>query len=513
MIEAPVLLSRPEPVAPPAPDPTPRLRRAVHLVRQVLLVLPAVALTLAVGVIGIGDRSLWMDEYATWYASTLSAADLLRLLNHIDAVLAPYYLFMHGWIELFGDSSTSLRVPSLLAMAVAAALITLIGRRMFDAGVGVTAGMLFAALPAVSRYGQEARPYAFAIAAAVLATLLLLRALDDPTWRRWGLYALCVTAVGLIHLVAMTVILAHIVVMWRAMRGRTDFRLLRWFAALGGAITAVLPLAAKGSQESGAINWIKADGKAVRQLPQVVFGSPTVAALVIGVALLAAALLWFTANRSTVTLLVGWAVLPPVFCYLTFPLLHFFLHRYLLFTLPAWVLLAAAAGFSVARLRWSSPPAWLSFAGAILVVLTVLYVGVPGQNAVRRDPVIGEPDFRGAAALVSAQMEPGDGITFSTAVRNGRRSFAYELRGKPQPKDVFVARSSQELGLYGVAECREPGVCLGDTQRLWLVTADPRGDPYTGMPAPIAALLRLEFTRTEVKKLDHVRVFLLTRTP
>jgi mannosyltransferase len=499
--------------APPAapPDVARRSRVAAH---RVVLMLPPMVLTLAIAVVGIDDRSLWNDEYATWYASSLSIADLLPLMSHIDAVISPYYLFMHVWTGLFGDSLVSLRLPSLVCMALASGVITLIGRRLFDPVAGIGAGLLFGCLPAVSRYGEEARPYAFAIAAAALATLLLLRALDEPSWTRWACYGCCLTLVGLAHFVALTIMFAHGVVVWLALRTRSDFRLLRWSAAVAGTVTVVLPLAAKGSEESSAIDWIKADGRVLRQLPAAVFGSSVVAAIVVGAAAVSVAALWLSSDRRAMTVLVTWAVVPPVFCYLTFPVLHLFLHRYLLFTLPAWTLLAAAAPGNLLRsLRWR-PPGWITLPGMLIIVGAVGYLGLPGQVAARRSPVNGEPDFRAAAVVVTAGLRPGDGIAYTGTFRNGRRAFSYEMRAVvPKPRDVFLARTSQELGSYGVAECRQPAICVGDTRRIWLITTnDASADPYTGAPAPIAALLRWEFARSEVRRLSHVRVFLLTRT-
>jgi mannosyltransferase len=506
-----------------SPSPmAPRLRSAAG---TLLITLPPALLTLVMTVVGIGTRSLWNDEYATWYAATLSFADLKRLVANVDAVVAPYYLLMHGWVAVIGESATSLRMPSALAMAAAAGLIALIGRRLFDAGVGLTAGLLFAGLPAVCRYGQEARPYSFAIALAALATLMLLRAVEQPTWRRWILYGLCLIGAALVHIVTLSILLAHALYMWHAFRSRGDFRLLRWIAGAVIAVTGALPLAAKGHDQASAIDWIQLNGTAIAQLPERIFGSALVAAVVAGAAALAAVLLW-TRHRNSVLLLLAWAVFPPLFCLVTFPVLHLFLHRYLLFTLPAWALLAAALGFSLIRplgVASGFPPrvgsagrrrstVALSLAG-LLVVAAVFYVGVPGQEAARHSPVVGEPDFRGAARSVEAREEPGDAIAFAGAGRNGRRAFGYETRlTRVKPTDILVARTSEQIGQFGTLECADPGRCVGNTRRIWLITATENyEDPLTGMTETIQAYLNSAFTFTEIQSFEHARLFLLNR--
>jgi len=514
----------------PASPPVPLARRLRSAAGTLLLVLPPALLTLVMTVVGIGTRSLWNDEYATWYAATLSFGDLVRLIGNVDAVVAPYYLLMHGWIGLFGESAASLRMPSALAMAAAAGLVALLGRRLFDVGAGLSAGLLFAGLPAVSRYGQEARPYSFAIALAALATLMLLQAARRPTWRRWILYGGCLFIASLLHIVTLSILLPHALYMWQTFRSRGDFRLLRWIAGVLLAVTGALPLVAKGRHQASAIDWIQLNSTTIEQLPGRLFGSGAVAAVVAGAAVVAAVLLWTRApgtsphpaeqppdgarrDRGPVVLLLAWALFPPLFCLVTFPVLHLFLHRYLLFTLPAWVLLAAALGFSLIRSAGQRRSTIaLSLAG-LLVVAAVFYAGVAGQEAARHSPVVGEPDFRGAASSIIARQQPGDGIAFAGAGRNGRRAFSYETRLiRVQPTDLLVARTAQQIGQFGTLECADPGRCVGDTQRIWLITATENyEDPLIGMTDTIQAYLNTAFSFTEIQSFEHARLFLLTR--
>ncbi|MCM0678632.1 glycosyltransferase family 39 protein, partial [Micromonospora phytophila] len=183
-------------------------------------VAPALA-TLAVGLFGLGHAQPWRDELATWSAATRPVGDLIRLTGTVDAATGPYYLLLHGWVTIFGDSATALRLPSALAMATAAGLTAVLGRRLLGARAGLLAGLLLAVLPGTSRYAQEARPYALASSLAVLAALLLVRALDRPTWPRWAGYAAAVAGLGLAHLLALTLLAAHAVVVLLAWwRGR-----------------------------------------------------------------------------------------------------------------------------------------------------------------------------------------------------------------------------------------------------------------------------------------------------
>jgi mannosyltransferase len=127
--------------------------------------------------------------------------------------------------------------------------------------------------------------------------------------------------------------------------------------------------------------------------------------------------------------------------------------------------------------------------------------------------VVGEPDFRGAARSVEARQRPGDAIAFAGAGRNGRRAFSYETRlARTRPADVLVSRTSQQIGQFGTPECADPGRCVGNTQRIWLITAtEDYEDPVTGMTETIQAYLNTAFSFTEIQSFEHARLFLLTR--
>lgn len=286
---------------------------------------------------GLGERQLWRDEHATWWASTISWHDLGRLIGSIDVVIAPYYAVMHLWIDVAGDSAAMLRLPEALAMAVSAGLVGLLGRRMFAVRTGVLAGLLFAVVPMITRYGQEARPYAFATMFALLATLWLIRALERPSLRHWTLYGLAVAATGFSHLVAMAVLAGHVWLVFLAKKRGDRIAHYAFGAAMLG-LSITFPMVAQGTGQSGQIAWNVTTTKDLTQFPDTLFGSWITGGAVMALGVVGLLL----AGRYSV-LLAAWAILPPVLTFVTANQLHLFLPRYLLFTIPAWTLLVAAA--------------------------------------------------------------------------------------------------------------------------------------------------------------------------
>lgn len=145
------------------------------------MLVPVLAMFL-IGMWRIDRPSFWRDESVTVLVSGQSPADIVGYVRNTDAVHGAYYLLMHLITE-FGQSELIARLPSVLAAALAAGGITVIGRRLVSARAGLLAGLIFGLLPVVSRYAQEARSYSIVSAVAVLATYLLLSALATTTGR------------------------------------------------------------------------------------------------------------------------------------------------------------------------------------------------------------------------------------------------------------------------------------------------------------------------------------------
>ncbi|MGY0005807.1 glycosyltransferase family 39 protein [Micromonospora sp. I033] len=535
-------------MTPPA-EPTPHGRRDWPVWAVPGLV------TLAVTLAGIGHAQPWRDELATWSAATRPVPDLVRLAGTIDAATGPYYLLMHGWTALAGTSPTALRLPSALAMAGAAAITARLGARLAGARAGLLAGLLLAVLPATSRYGQEARPYTLATLFAVLATLLLVGALRRPTWRRWAWYALAVAALGPSHLIALTLLAAHaLVVLLAAARaagvepspdapgprprigppgpppsigalgpppsigapeaapgagareatqrtgGKGRGLLWRWLVALLPAAVLVAPLVlvARG-QRGRQLDWVRlvrVDDLAA--LPGGLAQSGVVGGLLLGLAALGAARL---GRRA---LLPGAAVLLPVLLlFAAGTAVPLWVTRYLIFTVPFACLLAGAA---LADVR---------LAPALAVVTLAGLLGLPDQAALRRThewPRTAPVDYAGVARVVADHQRPGDAVVYSP-----RDSWlfpdlglAYHL-GARRPHDVLVVRDQRQRADLWAAECDRPAECLAGVDRVWLVVTGRRADPLAAVPGAKGDALRDAFTVRQVWPRPGLTVALLTR--
>ncbi|MFF0369579.1 glycosyltransferase family 39 protein [Micromonospora sp. NPDC005087] len=480
--------------------------------------LPPAVLTLAVTGAGLGSAQLWRDELATWSAATRSPGDLVRLAGTIDAATGPYYLLLHGWLAIVGDSTVALRAPAALAMTVAAGLLAVLGAQLADRRTGLFAGLLFALLPGTSRYGQEARPYALATALAVLATLLLVSALRRPGWARWGGYAAAVAALGLTHLIALTLLAAHALVVlvtwWRGSAvagvaesdgtgevGRPDRRVWRWVVAVVPAALLVSPLLLKaGTQRSRQLDWVaSARLDDLSALPGGVAQSSVVGGLLVGIAALGAARL---GRRALLP--VSAVLLPVLLLFAAGTVVPLWVPRYLVFVVPFACLLAGAA------LAGVSAPA------ALAVVVLAGLLGLPDQAALRRThewPRSAPVDYAGAARVIADGQRPGDAVVYSPRDSWLFLDLGVEYHLGNPPRDVLVAEDEVRRGDLWAAECPRPARCLAGTPRVWLVVAGRHAEPLATVPGAKGDALRADFTIARVWQRPGLTVALLTSRP
>ncbi|WP_052434743.1 glycosyltransferase family 39 protein [Streptacidiphilus melanogenes] len=451
-------------------------------------------MALLLGFRHLGRPLLWRDELATWSATSRSLGQLWGLLGNVDAVSGAYYVFLHGWTAVFGDSAVALRTPSVLAVGLTAGLTAALGKRLFGARAGLWAGLLFALVPAVLRYAQEARSYGMVTAAAVLATWQLVRILDcKPDWSRrrmrleWLGYAGALVLTGLLHLVALAVLTSHLWLV-RTRRRRAWRGLL---AATVLALALLAPLLLAGRAESGRqISWIQRPNLLAfpGMIHDLTFAWP------VSIALLVLALVACTTRDGLRYLPVPF--LPIVAVWIASQGSNsYWVERYLLFTVPLWTVLAGAGAERLLRARWTAP-------AAVVVVAALAFTGLRQQSGLWGHT---GTDWRDAARTIAAGYRPGDAMV---PERGGASVYMldlgldYYLPAKAHPKDLFLARTAVARDDLVPTECADPAACLDGAPRVWVVTFGHTHDPLAGLPRSQQDALRAHYT---VLKTDHVK--------
>ena len=128
-----------------------------------LLVLTALSVALRTGAL---DAGYWIDEAIAVGIASHEPGEIPALLRQ-DGSPPLYYLLLHGWMTLVGESEAATRSLSLLfaALAVPAAWWAAGGRRN-----GAVAAAIVAVCPFVGYYAQEARMYTLVAVLSLVAT-------------------------------------------------------------------------------------------------------------------------------------------------------------------------------------------------------------------------------------------------------------------------------------------------------------------------------------------------------
>ncbi|WP_165495119.1 glycosyltransferase family 39 protein [Actinomadura roseirufa] len=432
------------------------------------------AVTLGICLWRIGTPTYWRDESVSVVVGHSGVGGIRDFTEHIDAVHRLYYLLM-DLVTLFGTDEAVTRAPSAMAAALAAVGIAVLGRRLHSARAGLYGGLLYGLLPITSRYGQEVRQYAIVSAGAVLATYLLLRALQGPRHRiAWyAAYAGAMGLLGWLHLYALFLLPAHglTVAIWNG-DGRIR-RLACWGSAALVSVLAVVPLvlSARG-QEGTQVSWLSRPGAgALYDFGLLIAGSGVVLALL--VAAVAAGLVG-RGQREAVALVVPWLLVPVAVAW-TISQAHPVYHpRYVLYSVCAFALLAgmglATAGSWVpARRAWVAP-------AATAVALVCLAAAVLPDHVAMRGPRSRPDDLRGLATVLRRSARPGDAVVYLPA---DRRVFATAYAG------AFARLNAAPLH-DGGKDLPTPRfkAALAAQSRIWVVEIPPPGHRYR-TPVPM----------------------------
>ncbi|MFF4104542.1 hypothetical protein [Streptomyces sp. NPDC001903] len=463
--------------------------------------------TLALGLWGLSRQdSVWRDEAATWQVAGRSAGEILDMLGHVDAVHGLYYLLMHGLFELFGASTTTLRLPSVLAVAAAAACVAVIGRRLAGFWAGLGGGLALGLLPAVQFHLQEGRPYALVAAGAGLSTLVLVSLLSEApgprrrVWPRWTAYTAAVLVCALLNWLSLLVLPAHAVTLWWARAGRRVW--LRWAAYGACAVAGALPLVLFSRSQSDQVSWIP----------------PLTWHMMIGPAiLLALGGICALADRPRAGRLSATAVGLPLLAVPQLGLIGIslvqplFLDRYVLFSMLGLALLIGAGlGAAVRAARPLSPRrAGLLVPGAIGVSVLALLPVELGKRA----PASRVDDVLAVAGEVARLGRPGDAVLFVPAAR--RDTALVSPQAFAGLADVALERSpvaSATLKGEEADPARIREALLGRSRVLLVTDAAKVAKPSgAARDAAKAAVLKERFTVVEDRQVRGRRVTVYER--
>jgi mannosyltransferase len=402
----------------PSDKPGPQVRLSGGYQRGPLWArwLPPVAAFL-IAFFRITGPSFWRDEAATIAAVKRPLGDLIKMLGNVDAVHGAYYLMMWPIEHVLGPGELVLRLPSAIAVAIGAAFVAALGRRLISPWAGLAAGLLFAVLPVTSRYGQEARSYAMVITVAAISSYLLVRVLtsEPQRQRRWlAGYAVSIAVLGILNIFGLLLVPAHAVTMAvycrRGLREQAPRRLaIGWLTAAAAGVIVASPLLVLGYQQRGQIAWlgVNTSSSGVGTIFSL-SGSylvTTSVLIVIAVALVLSTEMSREKRRADwpwplAQLSLPWLIVPPLLLLAASTVQPVYTSRYILLCIPAIALIGGAAIASYGKII-----------GTIALGL-VLLAGVPTQIGERTEAGHYD-DILAVDRIVATHARPGDVVLYT----------------------------------------------------------------------------------------------------
>ncbi|WP_281154662.1 hypothetical protein [Streptomyces sp. HYC2] len=427
--------------------------------RAVLVWLIPVLWTIALGLWGLSRQdSVWRDEAATWQVAERSAAEIWHMLGNIDVVHGCYYLLMHVLFDWFGPSATTLRLPSVLATAVAAACVAVIGHRLAGVRVGLAGGMAVGLLPAVQFYLQEGRPYALVAAGAGISTLLLVTALRGRGRALcWAAYGGTVLVMGLLNWLSLLICAAHLGTLLWTRAGREIWT--RWTTASAAATACVLPLIIFSRTQSVQVSWI----------PPLSWHMLIGPAVLLAIGGIGARLDRPRAGRLSVAA-VGLPLLavPQIGLIVLSLVQPLFLDRYILYSMLGLALLIGVAiNSAVEAVRPRYPRA---SKGILLAAVVVSMAALLPQTLAKRSPASRVDDVLAIASDVRRMKGTGSAVLFIPSARRDTQSVSPEAFAGL--RDIALVENPETSGTLKGVEASPDRIrtAMLAQQRILLVT-------------------------------------------
>lgn len=469
-----------------------------------------------VSVTGSWIPSLWGDEAASVMSASRSLSSLLTEVAHVDAVHGVYYAMLHIWVDIFGASPFSVRIPSALAIGVCVAGVTWLCAQFGTVRFAVSAGAIAAILPRLTFAGEEARSYAFT---AALATLLWIAVwqLARGAGRRWliGYAAILAASMWLFVYSALIIpAVAIVVFLTPALRKRLG----EFFLATSAAVIVALPLAYVTYTQRGQVAFLHARGRVNPTGIFVDMWFQDLRVAIVGWALiLFTVAMYFARTRKRAShgirlevLAMAWAFVPAGILIAAEPFGLAYSPRYATFLAPAVAILIALALRHLVVLGERHRIGLVAAAAACVVIGATF---VPTVVSQRTPYAKNHSDWNDISTVISTQAVEGDAIVFDESVRPSRRPRlamntdpeAFVRVSDPTLVTAYADGTSWHDEATSVADAANN---FAGVERVWLVEYAIDGKANTWGQQDLE---RLGYRLTSVQHLERSDILLYER--
>src|SRR5271165_6436427 len=397
-----------------------------------------VAVGAALRLVALGRKSFWLDEIASVWTARLPGPDFWSVLWHSEGNMALYYLLLRSWLHL-GVGEAIVRTLSAIIGIASIPVMYALANRLFGERTARLATLFFALNGCAIAVSQEARGYSLLVLGVVASTYLFVRLVERPAMELAFAYGAVTGLTLYCHYFGMLVPAAQAVSLFALPPEKRPWKQMVLPACVI-ALAAIPVLWMIHIQDIGHIAWVqKPSWLELYHLGVYLAagGGKAVGAILLLVELSLLALflrklkvLWPERERDLgcwrYSLVAGCLFTPAFISLLVSIVRPIFYHRFLIISLPAWVLMTAVGAEGVRSRTWRA-------AAVVGVCVLSLASAITSYSRVQED-------WRGVTRYLITEAHPEDRVLYY----QGEGYFAVEnyrnwLPGGSTPRPQGIA--------------------------------------------------------------------------
>jgi mannosyltransferase len=439
-----------------------------------------------------------------------------------------YQSLLHVWMWI-GQSEFWIRALSVIFGVASVGSVAVLGNRLFNRPTGLIASFMVAINVFHIQYSQEARAYSLVTLLVTVATILLVKAVQESKRWHWLLYSLTAILAIYSHAFAILVVFAHVVyLLLYHLKTLLSKRVLASYISIAAfSMPLVYALYLRAKDPFVPLDWLhKLSIHEVSDLFSSLAGKAEYAGspgakilvacyLIVGIIAFAAWLRmslvsWRSREATSLGLLLLWLFTPIVLLVSLSTVRPIVVNRYFLICLPALALTAAYA-LTIIKRKW------------VPICLLLVLMGSSTLHMVAYYRYrLGDGEWKSATRHVLAEANAGDAIFF--VVAPGRILFDYyqhrynEL-SNPAPEIVYPETTDirkDPSALRYLPELREELVqsAIRHHARVWVVLYHDQWPATRPVSSRLVDSMSSVYRGRQEQKFNQVTVLLFSdRSP
>lgn len=196
----------------------------------------------------LDQESIWIDEILTIdHAQQQNISGVVQRVSLREGAPPGHYVLLHYWIQLFGNSSFSVRFPSVIFGTVSILIIFLVVRTIATDKIAIISSLFLATSMLQILYSQEARLYAMFTFLSLLSTYFYITTFikDGNKKEKKHLVGYIITTIAAVYTNYMALFLIAgqtVIFLWYNKNYLSNKKTLKFFLILLGVGLISLPL-------------------------------------------------------------------------------------------------------------------------------------------------------------------------------------------------------------------------------------------------------------------------------